>query len=217
LGRGRPVISWIVASHDPNVLGNNLLPSLLPDIEAHPGDELIVVEDAGSIAEAYNEGTARARNAVNCFVHHDVQVRVPTELRDLLVAACRPSVGMVGVVGSRTAVVPWWTGQRCGSVTDARLGLLDNSAGGEPAAYLDGLLLATCQPLEWESWATWHLYDHDACQQMLAAGLENWCLPSGKDLLIHNRTSPTAVERLPGWDTALAGFRAKWPAVTPTP
>ena len=209
------MISWIVASHDEAVLSANLLASLATDVHAHPTDELIVVRDAPSIADAYRDGQAQARNPVLCFVHHDVQVRVPSLLRDLLAGVCGPQVGMVGVIGSRVPAVPWWDApELCGSVIDGRLGVLDygppGPAAAYPVAYLDGLLLAAAQPVEWESWGTWHLYDHDACQQMLDRGLTNWCLPGGKDLLVHNTHSPASTQALPGWEQAVAGFETRW-------
>jgi hypothetical protein len=200
------VISYIVATHDRAVLDANLAASLtLGD-----GDELVVVEDAPSIAVAYNEGQARAVNRVRCYVHHDVQILDPARLRAELLAHCLPMVGMVGVVGSHDGVTPWWKGRRLGSVVDTRFGPMDFGPGG-PCSYLDGLLLATWHTVTWdESYPGWHLYDHDMCQQQIAAGRPNWCLTDGRDLVQHNTAGPSRMDHVTGWDAGLAHFKTKW-------
>ncbi len=203
------MISWIVASNDRLILAENLLAGLepLPD-----GDELVIVEDAPSIAVAYNEGGRRATQPIRCYVHHDVQILDLQVLRAGLIRHCGADVGMVGVVGSRNTTLPWWDGDLCGGVDDARPGIgpLDFGPGG-PVAYLDGLLLASAQPLQWdETYPGWHLYDYDMCRQMSARGLANWCLDGGRHLVRHNTRSAKNVGRLQHWDTNLAAFRRKW-------
>lgn len=199
------MISWIVATHDRGVLEANLLPT----VELIGSDEIVVVEDAPSIAVAYNRGQARATQPVRCYVHHDVQILDLPKLRAGLLEHC-PGSGVVGVIGSRNPVVPWWDGDTLGSVVDARLGRLDFGDGG-PCAYLDGLLLATSHSLEWdESYPGWHLYDHDICQQMLAVGLPNLCLPGGHLLVRHETAGPRSMSELDGWVEAAAVFHAKW-------
>ena len=200
------MISYIVASHDPKVLRDNLSAT----VACAPGDEVVVVRDAVSIAAAYNEGQSRARNPIRCYVHNDVRVLKPERLRAELIAHCTPAVGLVGIVGSRDARVPWWEGVTCGSVVDARMGLLDFGPGGE-CAYLDGLLLASVHALEWdESYPGFHLYDHDICQQSLARGFTNFCLDGGQDLVFHNTRGSTDVHKLASWDENVARFRSKW-------
>jgi hypothetical protein len=203
------MISYIVASHDPAVLENNLLSSL----GLRGLDEVVVVEDPPSIARAYNEGAARAVNPIRCFVHQDVRVLDPAGLRAELVKHCGPGIGMVGVIGSRTRTVPWWDGVCCGSARDSRFGVLDFGAGG-PCAYLDGLLLATAQETAWdESYGGFHLYDHDMCRQMLELGFPNLCLTGGRQLVMHNTRGRADPARLPGWDQGVARFRLKWSAL----
>lgn len=199
------MISWIVATHNRGVLEANLLATL----DLQPEDELIVVEDAPSIAVAYNRGREQATKPVRCYVHHDVQVLDPARLRAELREHC-PSNGIVGVIGSREPVVPWWDGSALGSVVDARLGRLDFGSGG-PCAFLDGLLLATSLDLEWdESYPGWHLYDHDICRQALDAGHTNWCLTGGADLIRHNTTGSTNTHHLDGWDAGVRRYRKKY-------
>lgn len=200
------MISWVVASHRPDVLDANLRASL----QLANGEELVVVEDAKSIAAAYNEGQARSRGPIRVYVHHDVQILDNAGLRAQLVQRCQPWVGIVGVVGSWARHVPYWEAATCGSVQDTRIGVVGPGRGGE-CAYLDGLMLATVQTLTWdETYPGWHWYDHDICEQMLSLGAPNWCLTGGADLVLHNNTSSHDPEGLDGWNDGLAKFREKW-------
>jgi hypothetical protein len=199
-------ISWIVATHDRGILEANLLATL----DLQPADELVIIENAPSIAVAYNRGREQASRPIRCYIHHDVQVLNPARLRSALLEHC-PTAGIVGVIGSREPVVPWWNGSTLGSVVDARLGRLDFGLGGE-CAFLDGLLLATSLDLEWdETYEGWHLYDHDMCRQALEAGSVNWCLTGGAELVRHNTAGSTNTHALAGWDEGVRRYREKYP------
>lgn len=203
------MISYIVASHNESIFAENLLATL----ELSERDEVVAVWDAPSIAVAYNEGSARARNRIRCYIHHDVQLKDSRRLRQMLIDWCRPDIGMVGVIGSRTRAVPWWgSAHRCGSVFDGRGNApMGFSPGGELCAYLDGLLLATAQDTEWdESYEGFHLYDHDMCEQMLHRDLPNFCLAGGHQLVFHNTNGSANVDQLYGWGANVDKFRAKW-------
>lgn len=197
------MISWIVASHDTNILYANLVASLDWNL-----DEIVVVWEAPSIAAAYNEGQERAKHPLRCFVHHDVQVLDLPLLRSALLRTVTPEVGMVGVVGSRTPALPWWDGDLLGKVCDSRIGVMDYGPGG-PCAVLDGLLLATVHKVQWdETIPGWHGYDYDACMQMTQRGLPNWCLDG---LMVrHNTTSLRDPDLLAGWGEAVTRLRQKW-------
>lgn len=202
------MISYIVASHKPDVLEANLLATLhlLDD------DELVIIPDPPSITAAYAEGQARASQPIRCYVHSDVQLLSPLRLRSELLDTTTPQVGIVGLIGSRTERIPWWTGDLLGSVVDTRprFGLLRFGDGG-PCAILDGLLLATTHTIDWDlDWPGFHGYDHDACIQMLRRGLTNWCLTGGHELVAHNTTGSHNTAELVGWDDAESRYRAKW-------
>lgn len=200
------MISYIAASHKPDVLADNLEATLR--LEA--ADELVVVTDPPSIATAYNIGQADALNPIRCYLHSDVQVIDPLRLRAQLIERCTVGVGIVGLIGSATRVLPWWNGDKLGSVVDARMGTLDFGPGGE-CAYLDGLLLATAQTLTWdEGYGGFHLYDHDICRQMLERGLPNLCLTGGAAMVRHNTSGPANTAKLNGWEPGVARFHEKW-------
>lgn len=198
------MISYITATNDLLVLETKLAGTL----RLEGDDELVVITHPESIAAAYNEGQARAKNPVRCYVHHDVKV-LNDSLRNALLAACTAEVGMVGLVGSRTPTVPWWEGRCCGSVIDGRMGTIHFGPGGE-CSYLDGLLLATAQPVEWdESIPGFHFYDTDMCAQMLDRGLPNWCLDRGDELVLHDTNGPSKATHITGWQAAARRFHEK--------
>lgn len=205
------MISYIVASNDAEVLAANLTATLVLE----NNDEVVVVADPPSIAVAYNQGQAQAKNPIRCYVHADVQILDPARLRADLIEHCVVTVGVVGVIGSLDRAVPWWEARvGRGAVVDARMGLLDFGVGGS-CSYLDGLLLATAHTLEWdESYPGFHMYDHDICEQMLTRGLPNFCLDGGGSMVRHNTRNPSDMSKLNGWDAAVTRFRDKWGTVT---
>jgi hypothetical protein len=200
------VISWIVASHRPAVLKDNLLATL----RLGSTDQLIVIHDPVSIARAYADAQDQATQPIRCYIHHDVLAHDSDRLRNELLTWCSLGVGMVGLIGSRDRSIPWWNGALLGSVLDARLGPLNYGTGG-PCSMLDGLLLATAQKVDWDLTASgFHGYDADACAQMLALGLQNWCLTGGHEMVTHNTSGPQDPDIIDGFDVAVARHKAKW-------
>jgi hypothetical protein len=201
------MISWIVASHDEQMLQSNLIPTL-PMLGT---DQLIVLRGYESITKAYADGQKQATNLVRCYIHHDVQILNLQMLRiEILSAALMQRTGMVGVIGSKDMIVPWWNGRGVGSVMDSRLGRISFSLGGE-CAVLDGLLLATAKDVDWDlDWPGWHGYDYDSCKQMLQRGLTNRCISHGDDLVFHNSDSPVSLHAIDGWQSAATFYTEKW-------
>lgn len=200
------MISWIVATNNPEVLEANLL-ATLPEWDE---DEVVLVHNPESITQAYAYGQKKATRPVRVYVHSDVQLLDPDRLRRDLLASATADTGMVGLVGSLEVRMPWWDGHCLGSVVDGRFGTLDFGPGGE-CSMLDGLLLATAQTVDWDTdWPGFHGYDHDACMQMLRRGLTNRCLSGGHELVLHKTTGTKKMSELVGWDDAVARFKEKW-------
>lgn len=201
------MISWIVASHEQHTLDINLLATLtIPD-----DDELIIIRDAPSISSAYTQGQDQGTRPIKCYIHHDVRVLDVPALRSAIVEATNlPNTGMVGVIGSRSVMMPWWNGSPLGSIIDSRLGVLDFGPGGE-CALLDGVILASRQLVNWDlSCPGWHGYDYDSCTQMRTKGLLNRCITGGRDLLLHQSDSPLSLHDIDGWHSAVAWYMGKW-------
>lgn len=203
------MISWIVATHQPDLMERMLIRTLVPGFVE--GDQIIVEKYATSITNAYASAQAQATNRVKCFIHHDVEILNLEALRDAIIyAAENPKIGMIGVIGSRSMIVPWWNGDPLGACMDSRLGRLTFGGAGE-CATLDGLLLATTQNVDWDvSWPGWHGYDYDSCRQMTQRGLINWCIPHGDALVYHNSDSPLDLHAIDGWQAAATLMAEKW-------
>ena len=75
-------ISYITCTHNKKIFQKCLFQSLI----LKDDDELIVVENAQSIAEGYNTGIDKAKNKIKCFIHHDLIVTNPILLRMNLMA-----------------------------------------------------------------------------------------------------------------------------------
>lgn len=199
------MISWIVASHRLDVFKRYLEPSLLLEDD----DDYVLLEDYGSITEAYSAGQGFATQPIKAYIHHDIQITNYPVLRRELIQHTATS-GIVGVVGSRAPVLPWWVGSPLGSVVDVRLGTLNFGPGGL-CSVLDGVLLATTHTIDWASDAPgWHGYDHDACLQLLAQGCSNFCLTNGHLMMTHHATSPTSIDAINGWHEAVAWYQERW-------
>jgi hypothetical protein len=189
------MISYIVAVNDGNTFEMNLNISWS---KVDAGDELITVSHQDSIAKAYNLGIKQSTQPIKCFIHQDVIILDPPKLYECLRRYCTHDVGMVGVIGTVDGyAVPWWNGnEHIGSVVDPTFGLYIFGTDGGECAFLDGLLLATVQDIQFdESYPGFHFYDQDICKSMLSRGLPNYCLPMGHRLVVHNaKSKPDSLE-----------------------
>lgn len=203
------MISYIVMCNDKQTLERNLLRSLKPS----GTDEILVMMDRPSAATALNAGMEKAKNKIKCFIHSDVIVLDNDRLRSELIEHCNDQTGMVGVIGSKNgSYIPWWEKDTCGSVMEARLGVIDFDEGDCYCAVLDGLFLATAQEFRFdESFPGFHFYDYDSCKLMINNGLPNWCLKDGKSLLSHNCKTPFDVNQLGrSYSGNIELFKNKW-------
>ncbi len=202
------MISYIVMCNDKATLERNLLRSLKPS----GTDEILVIMDRPSAAIALNAGMEKAKNKIKCFIHSDVIILDNERLRSELLEHCNDQTGMVGVIGSCEFHIPWWEKKMCGSVLEARSGMIDFDAGACSCAVLDGLFLATSQEFRFdESFPGFHFYDYDSCALMINNGLPNWCLKDGKSLLSHNCKTPFDVNELgKTYSENMERFKIKW-------
>jgi glycosyltransferase involved in cell wall biosynthesis len=200
-------ISYITCTHNKNILEKCLLRSLI----LKDDDELIVVENAKSIAEGYNTGIDQAKNKIKCFIHHDLIVTNPILLRMNLIAYCIEEIGMVGVIGSVTDAAPWWDGQCVGSVVDSRNGILYFNDGKEFCLHLDGLILATYQDVRFDEYIPgFHFYDQDICKQMEKQGKKNFCVKDGYRMVTHFTNGPNNIAQINGYAEAMEVYKKKW-------
>jgi hypothetical protein len=200
-------VSYITCTHNKKIFQKCLFKSLI----LKDDDELIVIENAKSIAEGYNTGTDQAKNKIKCFIHHDLIVTNPILLRMNLIAYCVEEIGMVGVIGSVTDASPWWEGQCVGSVVDSRNGILYFNDGKEFCLHLDGLMLATYQDVRFdESIPGFHLYDQDICKQMEKQNKRNFCVKDGYRMITHFTNGPMDISQINGYAEAMEIYKQKW-------
>jgi glycosyltransferase involved in cell wall biosynthesis len=200
-------ISYITCTHNKKIFEKCLAQSLI----LKDDDELIVVENAKSIAEGYNTGIDKAKNKIKCFIHHDLIVTNPILLRMNLIAYCIDEIGMVGIIGSQTDASPWWEGQCIGSVVDSRNGILYFNDGKEFCLHLDGLMLATYQDVRFDEFIPgFHLYDQDICKQMAKQGKKNFCVKDGYRMITHFTSTPMDVNKISGYAEAMEVYTKKW-------
>jgi len=200
-------VSYITCTHNKKIFQKCLFKSLI----LKDDDELIVIENAKSIAEGYNTGTDQAKNKIKCFIHHDLIVTNPILLRMNLIAYCVEEIGMVGIIGSQTDAAPWWEGQCVGSVVDSRNGILYFNDGKEFCLHLDGLMLATYQDVRFdESIPGFHLYDQDICKQMEKQNKRNFCVKDGYRMITHFTNGPMDISQINGYAEAMEIYKQKW-------
>ena len=200
-------VSYITCTHNKKIFQKCLFKSLI----LKDDDELIVIENAKSIAEGYNTGTDQAKNKIKCFIHHDLIVTNPILLRMNLIAYCVEEIGMVGIIGSQTDAAPWWEGQCVGSIVDSRNGILYFNDGKEFCLHLDGLMLATYQDVRFdESIPGFHLYDQDICKQMEKQNKRNFCVIDGYRMITHFTNGPMDISQINGYAEAMEIYKQKW-------
>jgi hypothetical protein len=201
-------ISYIACTNNLDILSRFLMPTL----KLEQDDELIIVDNASSIAIGYNQGIEKAKHKIKCFIHHDILVTNSSLLRNSLINYCDSKTGIVGVIGAKTDAAPWWESpELIGSTIDGRRGLTYFTEGGEDCLFLDGMLLATSQDIQFdENIPGFHLYDQDICKQMADKGYTNYCLKDGYTIMSHFTSAPFDLSQIKGYHEALVVYRKKW-------
>jgi Glycosyltransferase like family len=175
-------ISFIVASHDEDVLRSSLLAS--PDLAGEV--EVSVHRHCASAALAYNQGIDSTRGAVMVFVHQDVYLPADwlARVRDTLawLAEHDPDWGVVGAFGMEKS------GAGQGLVYSTGLGrcLGSDFTGARRVETLDEvlLILRRASGLRFdESLPGFHLYGADVCLEAEKRGMGNYAISA---CAIHN-------------------------------
>lgn len=194
--------------------------------------EWIAIDNSGGhlgIAVAYEEGAARAKGRVLCFMHDDILFRTPGWGKTVLEHLRGGRTGVLGVVGGHllpAAPSAWFsTPYRSGQYIDGdssspRHGLVEyrdfwDGEGTVEVAAVDGFWL--CIPREHYgrirfgggAGGKFHGYDLDICLQ---AWMQELAVEVAGDILIeHFSTGNTGLE----WLDALSDVYRKWSAALP--
>ncbi|QAA30588.1 glycosyltransferase family protein [Clostridium manihotivorum] len=133
--------------------------------------EFMKIEDASSLANAYNIGMNSSDAKYKVFMHQDVFIVNKNFLYDILkVFKTSEAIGMIGVAGCK--YIPesgiWWEAdQTYGKVADSHNGVMqllsfrEVSGDYEEVAALDGLIMITQYDIPWREdvFSGWHFYD----------------------------------------------------------
>ncbi len=161
--------------------------------------DVLTVQDASSITQGYNEAMEQSDAKYKIYLHQDVFILNPNFLNDLLqIFNSDKKIGMIGMIGYEN-VSPdglMWHGRSKGkiyirtlpSINSARTDCFysfeqDNYS---YVAEIDGLLMATCVDLPWdtENITGWDFYDAFHSMEFLLNGYSiavpnqraPWCL-----------------------------------------
>lgn len=198
--------SIICASHDDNVLKQNLLQS--PQLNEH---ELIIIKRCKEVSKAYNEASLSATCTLQIFVHHDVYLplgffdSLTTSIVDLPIS----DWGLLGVAGKSK------NDEDVGFVLDRDNEWGDKDNLPQEARTLDELLLVKQRDeflFDEKIPSTHHLFGSDLCLQYSSKGYRNFAISA---VCRHNSDYDNKVPE--SWFESAKYLRKKWSAFLPIP
>lgn len=173
--------------------------TLNPDLEKNIRDtigveyEMIAIDNSRgqfSIFQAYNEGVARAKGDILCFMHDDILFR-SNDWGKVVVESfsSNPNMGALGVAGGhfmpdcpsswstcKTTSYHVWQTNRHGSATEYGCNDYTNGKRLVEVVCLDGLFMCFRRSLfdtirfDDNTFSGFHCYDSDICMQVLSMG-----------------------------------------------
>lgn len=216
------MISVIVCSRDK---------ALLSGVSKNVGDtigvpyELIAMDNAErkrGICEVYNEGAAKSRFDILCFMHEDVRMQTEAWGKRIVEILTDPSIGILGVAGSTLKTrtpSPWWEPDP----SAARSNILQHYPGMSPkkeyhnphnemlsgVVVVDGVWFC-CRKEVWQNnrfdethFRGFHFYDLDFSLQVFRTMKVCVCY----DILLEHLSAGTINK---GWTEAALVFHEKW-------
>ena len=182
------MFSIICSVHNRELYERMLKPSLngvnqyLKDRDK-PELQVIEVSGSDSLTSNYNRGMKQAKYPLKFFIHEDVYLQDHLRKEPMFFSIARefekdPSLGLVGLVGSKMPSTRFWweSGSEhvFGSVlswADKRVWQFNANFGITDVVAIDGFFMATNKDIEWsEDIVGFHFYDSDYCHKTLEAG-----------------------------------------------
>lgn len=154
--------------------------------------DVLVIQEASSMAEAYNAAMQASDAKYKVYLHQDVFIRNEKFIENIIHIFRQDSrIGALGMVGAKKlsknalAIVEWDTGKLLSNIGNGgRQWDLECGNSMEVEA-VDGLLIATQYDLPWREdlFDGWDFYDISQCMEFLRAGYkvvvpeqeEAWC------------------------------------------
>lgn len=164
--------------------------------------ESLAVGEAESMTAGYQQAMESSRAKYKIYLHQDVFITQP----DFLMRIVRefrqhPEYGLAGVVGTRQMPASglWWEGEKIGAIRDRLTGEWQNyiyecdGQSAQPAAAVDGLLLATQYDMPWRTdlFTGWHFYDISQAFEFRRQGFQTVVLPQTAPLCQHDSAAPS--------------------------
>lgn len=158
--------------------------------------ESIVVQNAESMTEAYQEAMLNSNAKYKIYIHQDVQI-IYRKFIDVVIKCFteNPEYGIMGVVGSSDLPKSgiWWQGRLIGSIRDDHTGIMKNYSYTRntnkilEAYALDGLILMTQYDVDWRTdiFNKWHFYDLSQCMEFRLKGYKAAVLPQVMPTCVH--------------------------------
>ena len=156
--------------------------------------EVLMIRDAHSMTQGYNEGMRASDAKYKIYMHQDVFIINENFIADMLKVFEDEQVGMFGMVGApqlpENCIM--WNGDRVGKLYFNMIYQSGESVIGEiegtykEVEAIDGLLMATQYDVLWREdlFTKWDFYDVSQSQEFLRAGykvvvpnqLQAWCI-----------------------------------------
>ncbi len=155
----------------------------------------LIVQDASSMAEAYQIGMESSKAKYKIYVHQDVEI-LQSNFLQVMVDMFRSDkrIGLAGVVGSKNipSSAVWWEGNLVGMICDDHSGIMKNylyehSEETIEVAAVDGLIMMTQYDIPWRKdiFNKWHFYDLSQCMEFKKVGYNIVVLPQTYPGVIH--------------------------------
>ncbi len=187
---------FILCSNDETQLAECMLYLSRLHIPEGYETDLVVVQDARSMAAGYNEGMAASDAKYKIYLHQDTFIVEPCFLDRLLkLFRSDKRIGMTGIIGAERLASDgvMWHEERCGNfyrLEELIRGGYDNikwqKRGNREVEAIDGFLMATQYDLPWREdiFQGWDFYDISQCMEFRRAGYrivvpaqkENWVI-----------------------------------------
>ncbi len=162
--------------------------------------DVLTVEEATGMAAGYNEAMSASDAKYKVYLHQDAFIIEPKFIHYLLDIFSDKSVGMFGMVGSKSMPedMVMWHGERIGRICAGYgYGALNSYYGSVNSKYetvwaIDGLLMATQYDITWKEdiVSKWDFYDVSQSMELKQAGYKVVVPNMGNAWVLHDEGYP---------------------------
>ena len=164
----------IVASHNEEILNNNLMRSNLPS-----DANLVIMRGYNNVAKAYNDAIKKTKRGITMFVHHDVYLpdgwfkkldKIMREFEYL-------NIGVIGVAGASRSDELEYKGNIINSGNEWKHGRTGDGYSVEDVQTVDEMLfIVRDNNVSFDENLGNHFYCADLCLRMIESGKDNYVI-----------------------------------------